>query len=688
MNYIRSHPKSKTSQLRRQFLQPLSPEASKECNQQADKEYSLTADEPSVERVQPTSLSRSGQNRGTDSIILKIPHSIDQIDFFDEKGDHTYRDGDGRHAEDSQTATLSAIVKQDRQEDYTLQVSTERSLTATSTSESLQPTPTAGPTEDAACPLESDSQPNRNDTATTTGNEVRTSWHETESDVQGKGDPSTGTSSLTTSLGTTSLAEAAKASTRFLEEFIPQAAPKHYPTTESAADRSPDSLTSAPEPRKVLIVDSTYVVEPSEDFNQSIVEIFETDGYPYYDERQSELDQKYKQIRKVKGCWSMLKPLVCRLHRRDEVAADAFLCYTKGIEASIQCKVCAGEADLHRVFAECIIRPEEFGLRCANCIMWSAHGRPGGGGDKRRRDLILCKRTCSAHSAKCRADILASKLYLNSELFGRNNRLTMSSPSGITLTPSSHLNHVAHCPTTDGTPTGAKPPKPSTRGTDGRKRSSSGAIVESAKRQKTSDTDGEQSWTPIPHRPPHRAFIATTTMQDIVPQASTLNKDAPYYPGPPLTNDTVGVLTIGQIRHITTTYAYAEYLFKGDDLREEFRLLLGYIRQLLRHDMAVPLWRCDLGKARANANVLPNFPGMPLGECICSETPLDAGQLSHIRDVYENFFKTETKKWDSGDKAAYEYLLGCMEQLIHHSRGLRARGLDVNHVETRGGPDG
>ena len=124
-------------------------------------------------------------------------------------------------------------------------------------------------------------------------------------------------------------------------------------------------------------------------------------------------------------------------------------------------------------------------------------------------------------------------------------------------------------------------------------------------------------------------------------------------------------------------YAYARFLFDMGDLEsKQLRFVLGYIRQLLLHARALARWSPGwLSEARDAADVLPNFPGRPLTDesdaPLDTDVILDTEQLHHVREAYCRFIRLKSKARGSGEMD-YDYLLGCMEQLLHHIRRLEA----------------
>lgn len=69
--------------------------------------------------------------------------------------------------------------------------------------------------------------------------------------------------------------------------------------------------------------------------------------------------------RVVMDSLTSLAPLLLALLRGDRMAAQAFLCQTRGAEAPHPCGHCQ---DRTGVFEECVTLPTDFNNRCANCI--------------------------------------------------------------------------------------------------------------------------------------------------------------------------------------------------------------------------------------------------------------------------------------------------------------------------------
>ena len=182
--------------------------------------------------------------------------------------------------------------------------------------------------------------------------------------------------------------------------------------------------------------------------------------------------------------------------------------------------------------------------------------------------------------------------------------------------------------------------------------------------------------TQIPANAPGRSFIAVVSIQSAL-EARALDARPSYFPGNLLTNDSINCLELGQLRHIEATYAYARFLFDMGDLEsKQLRPVLGYIRQLLLHARALARWSPGwLSEARDAADVLPNFPGRPLTDesnvPLDTDVILDTEQLHHMREAYCRFIRLKSKL-QGPEKREYDYLLGCMEQLLHHVRGLEA----------------
>ncbi|KAK4031147.1 hypothetical protein C8A01DRAFT_21609 [Parachaetomium inaequale] len=89
---------------------------------------------------------------------------------------------------------------------------------------------------------------------------------------------------------------------------------------------------------------------------------------PYTNGAQAQLLDEYRTIRNVDGVWGVLNPVIASLSSRSEAAVNAIICYTRGVERSIQCTICAAEGGVFPVFEKCIVLPGEFETSCANCI--------------------------------------------------------------------------------------------------------------------------------------------------------------------------------------------------------------------------------------------------------------------------------------------------------------------------------
>lgn len=188
-----------------------------------------------------------------------------------------------------------------------------------------------------------------------------------------------------------------------------------------------------------------------------------------------------------------------------------------------------------------------------------------------------------------------------------------------------------------------------------------------------------------PHASLGRSYLAASQVWDMEGRLR-LDKRQSHFPGTPLTKDSGGTLNPGQWRHIRTTYAFAQLVFDEDTMLGEcFRIPLGYIHQLLLHDQAdstgevanPTLSHAEMEDARADADVLPTFPGTPLED---RSRPLNSEQLNHVEETYKGLFVD----MDSLSREAYGgpgigvedycYVLGLLEQLIHHIRGSEAKG--------------
>ena len=207
-----------------------------------------------------------------------------------------------------------------------------------------------------------------------------------------------------------------------------------------------------------------------------------------------------------------------------------------------------------------------------------------------------------------------------------------------------------------------------------------------AKRQRSKflpESTTKQGRLPIPPNPPGRSSIA------LIPAAflAGSSKLSSYFPGKLLTNDSMTFLDAVQRLHIEGTYALAQFRFEEGRLQsgELFRHLLSYTRQMLRHwhalEMSLPH---ALGEARDEEDVLPNFPGRPLSSG--SVVPLNTEQTRHVEDVYRELIQYKADI-DDDEADAYDHLLGCMEQLFHHSRALQAWVMKANWLEDDKNPD-
>jgi hypothetical protein len=79
--------------------------------------------------------------------------------------------------------------------------------------------------------------------------------------------------------------------------------------------------------------------------------------------------------------------------------------------------------------------------------------------------------------------------------------------------------------------------------------------------------------------------------------------------------------------------------------------------------------------ARADADVLPTFPGTPLED---QSRSLNPEQLNHVEDTYKGLFadmdSLSREAYGRAGVEDYCYVLGLLEQLIHHIRGSEAKG--------------
>ena len=175
---------------------------------------------------------------------------------------------------------------------------------------------------------------------------------------------------------------------------------------------------------------------------------------------------------------------------------------------------------------------------------------------------------------------------------------------------------------------------------------------------------------PIPTHPPGRSFIAAISVVS-VREAKFSVEERSDFPGKLLTNDSVGCLEDFQLQHILTTYANARFRFDlGDLISEKFILVFGYLRHLILHFRALEIWSPSMDQQqRRVAKVYPSFPGQPLPGRV--GRPLSAEQFQHVKEVFSELIGQKHEIRES-EESAYSYLLGCMEQLIHHIRGQEA----------------
>jgi hypothetical protein len=116
----------------------------------------------------------------------------------------------------------------------------------------------------------------------------------------------------------------------------------------------------------------------------------------------------------------------------------------------------------------------------------------------------------------------------------------------------------------------------------------------------------------------------------------------------------------------------------AEDNRTEYKLILGYMCQLLWHKgvdyKGTEVHHSEEVKEKRKAmGLLQTFPGVPL----FASGSLTGEQLSHIENTFCDFFAFFTiERGDDKQKNNRRYLLALLEQLIHNSRAHELIGVE------------